>query len=209
MRKNIFLWVLLLGTFECHVVFAAEGCIVNKVLGDVQVIRDGQMTPVKENDILKKGDTLQTSLDCTADMSMNGLAGCRVLAKTKLEIVGWKKESMSLSVFEGNVILNLKKLPKDSVFKLETPTAVATVRGTQFWGRVKHGSPGNDHPITTFAVREGTVEITDKTSSRTFELQKGQALDIPKNPTTPPSTRQALPEEMQAMQQADDIPTGA
>ena len=205
LRKKWF-GIFLCGIFWSSGAFAAEGCTVNRVVGDVRVIRDGQSMPAKENDQLKKGDRLETGGNCAADMSMNGLAGCRVLAQSQVEVAGWKKENMSLTVSKGNVILNLEKLPTDSTFRVETPTAVAAVRGTQFWGRVENASPEN--PVTTFAVRSGVVQITDKVSSKTFELQKGQALDISKTAAVAPSVRTALPEEMQAMEQADLISTG-
>ena len=49
-----------------------------------------------------------------ADMSMNELAGCRLLANSRVKIDGWKLENMALSVEKGNVILNLEKLPEKS-----------------------------------------------------------------------------------------------
>ena len=199
-KKSLF--AALAALFFGQLAYAAEGCTLNKIQGDVQVMRDGQMAPAQEKQLLKKGDALQTGSNCMADMSMNDLAGCRLLAGTKVNVMGWKKENMALEVADGNVILNLKKLPEDAVFKVETPTAVATVRGTQFWGRVNQPA----HPVTTFAVREGTVEIMDKISSKTFRLEKGQALDIPEARQESPSVRTALPEEMAAMEQADSIP---
>ena len=41
--------------FFAQAAFAAEGCTVNRVLGNVQVLRAGQTMPVNEKDILKKG----------------------------------------------------------------------------------------------------------------------------------------------------------
>ena len=207
MKRKILSWVFVLGFFGPIAAFAAEGCTLNQVLGNATVLRDGQTMPMKENDALKKGDLLQTGPDCQVDMSMNDLAGCRVLAGSKVEVMGWKPENMSLSVTEGNVILNLKKLPEGSVFKLETPAAVAAVRGTQFWGRVD--TQKTDDPVTTFAVREGEVEILDKATSRTFSLKKGEALDISKDSSAPAVVRAALEGEMKAMEQADGIPTQA
>ena len=137
------------------------------------------------------------------DMSMNGLAGCRVLAGSQVEVASWKSENMSLSVEKGNVILNLDKLPKESSFKIETPTAVATVRGTQFWGRVE--GKARETSVTTFAVRRGTVEIMDKLSSLNFRLEKGDALDLNGKAGGALLIRPALDEEMEAMAQADDI----
>ncbi len=188
--------------------YAVEGCTLNSVSGDVKVMRAGQEIPAQTKDTLKKGDKLVTgaSPSCTADMSMNDLAGCRVLPNSEVEVAGWKPENMSLNVISGNVILNLKKLPADSSFKVETPTAVAAVRGTQFWGRVEGSS---DSPVTTFAVRQGEVDITDKASSQTFKLMAGQALDLPKTASAPPVMREALPGEMQAMEQADAIASQA
>ncbi len=207
MSKKILLWVFVLGIFTPVAVFAAEGCRVNQIVGQPLVERDGVTIPLNANDKLNKGDKLKTDANCQVDMSMNDLAGCRILAQSQVEVKGWKPESMSLSVNQGNVILNLKKLPQESSFTLETPTAVASVRGTQFWGRVESSTP--DNPLTTFAVREGRVNVTDKLSSQSFQLDKGQALDLPKTANKAPVVRQAMPEEMQAMQQADEIKSDA
>ncbi len=205
MRRMITLWVLLSGVLVPAAAFAAEGCTIQKVVGDVQVMRGRESMPAKESDSLKKGDKLMTGPSCMADMSMNGLAGCRVLAASQVEIASWKNEDMSLTVDKGNVILNLEKLPKTSSFKLETPVAVATVRGTQFWGRVDK-TPGDG--VTTFAVRKGSVDVMDKRSSLKFTLVQGEALDITGKAGSALIIRPAEPDEMQAMDQADGIPTG-
>ena len=207
MRKEILSWLLAIALSGTGTALAAEGCTVNKVLGDVQVLRNGQKMPAKENDLLKKGDSLQTGPSCTADMSMNDMAGCRVLPKSQVNVMSWKPENMALSVQEGNVILRVKILSPDSSFKVETPTAVATVRGTQFWGRVENTVP--DNPVTTFAVRKGSVEILDKASSQTFQVRTGQALDVPKTHKESPYVRAAVAEELAAMEQAEAIPAEA
>ena len=185
--------------------WAAEGCTVNNVLGDAMVMREGKEMAAKKGDALMKGDGIKTSPTCQVDMSMNNLAGCRVLSGTEVKVMGWKPENMSLKVESGNVILNLKELPAKSSFRVETPTAVATVRGTQFWGRV---NPSADSTVTTFAVKKGSVEILPVGIAETkpILLAPGDAVDI--SPAGA-QTRKALPEEMAAMEQADQVPNEA
>jgi ferric-dicitrate binding protein FerR (iron transport regulator) len=202
----LFLFIL---SFSSPAAFAAaEGCTVNQVTGSAHAMREGQEIPVERDFVLQKGDTLMTASDATVDMSMNDLAGCRALGGTEVEVLGWKPANMALKVSKGNVILNLKDLPETAAFKVETPTAVATVRGTQFWGRVDTAAAEN--PVTTFAVREGSVEVAPAgvVDGGPIQLQAGQALDITKMSGSY-SVRDALPEEMAAMEQASSIPTGA
>jgi hypothetical protein len=201
--KKILVLAILSFISSINAFAASEGCTVNQVVGQVQVMRDGQWADVSAKDTLKKNDVIQTGANCMADMSMNELAGCRLLADSRVKVDGWKMENLALSVEKGNVILNLEKLPQKSTFKVETPTAVAVVRGTQFWGRVDDSDP--DNPVTTFAVREGVVEITEKASSQTFSVEKGKALDLSKDGSRVSAIREALPEEMQAMEQANAI----
>ncbi len=171
------------------------------------ILRDGQTLPAAVGMDARNNDELKTEAGCMADVSLNGLAGCRVLPSSHCRIVNTATDGMSVKIESGNAILNLEKLPKGSTFQVETPTALATVRGTQFWGRVERSSP--DNPVTTFAVREGVVQVTPKGFNQNFSLQKGQALDIPKDTKAAPVMRPALPEEMDAMQQASEIRTSA
>jgi hypothetical protein len=203
-----FLWLLALVFLNSSLLWAAEEkMVVMNVQGDGQIIRQNESIPAVPGMESQPGDILKTGANCQIDVALNGLTGCRVLPGSDISVIDLKASDMQLRVNSGNVVLNLKKLPQGSSFKLETPTALASVRGTQFWGRVENKVP--DNPITTFAVRDGTVEIFDKVSSQSFMLEKGQALDLPKNSEKAPSLRSALPGEMQAMEQADDIPVDA
>jgi ferric-dicitrate binding protein FerR (iron transport regulator) len=186
---------------------AAQGAVVSKLDGEAVILRGAEAIPAAVGSECRDGDRLVTSPACVADVSVNGLAGCRVLQDTEIAMASVRAEDMRVEVKKGNVILNLDKLPKDSSFRVETPTAVATVRGTQFWGRVDAANP--DNPVTTFAVREGSVEILAKAAGKSFVLEQGQALDIPLDAAAAPQVRPALEAEMQAMAQADSIRTSA
>lgn len=178
--------------------------VVTTVTGDAAVVRRGSLIPAVSGMDVRKDDVLRAGTGGSMDVSLNGLAGCRLLSSTEVRVDGVAREDMRLSVVDGNVILNLQKLGGKSKFRVETPTAVASVRGTQFWGRVD--AAGGD-AVTTFAVREGAVDVLAKGARRTFRLKPGQALDIPR--VGKPASRDALEEEMQAMEQASTIKTAA
>ncbi len=175
---------------------------VTAVSGTAEVVRGGKSQAASAGLALEPGDSLKTGPDGQMDISANGLAGARFLGATEASLTGVEQASMSVTVATGNVVLNLKDLPPGSAFRLETPTAIAAVRGTQFWGRVDAAAGA---PATTLAVREGSVEVTVKASGASHTVAQGQALDIPMGPATP-TVRAALEEEMAAMAQASDIP---
>lgn len=188
-----------------HGLSIAENAIISKTEGSPQIVQSGQSRPARVGISCGQGDVLKTNAQCSVDVSLNNQAGCRLLSDSECVLISSNEQTIALKLNAGNAVLNLKKLPKDSTFRVETPTAVASVRGTQFWGRVDSKTP--DNPVTTFAVREGTVEILTKASGGTFVLQQGQALDIPQNPAVPSLIRPALDEEMSAMEQASSIRT--
>ncbi len=182
----------------------AEGLVLSSE-GAAVLVRGTEEIAANPGTPIQNGDVVKTPAGSSADISLNGLAGARVLAGGETVVNETATEGMRLTIRSGNAILNLAKLPAASSFSVETPTAIASVRGTQFWGRVEMAA---DRPITTFAVREGIVEIFAKGASKAFTLEKGQALDIPDN-TDAPVIRPALPGEMDAMAQADSIRTSA
>jgi hypothetical protein len=186
---------------------AQEDLVISNVIGQASIIRGDKTMPATAGMACQSGDIIKTSPDCTLDIAMNKMAGARVLAGSECAIVDGKAQNMHLKIMNGNAILNLEKLPEQSSFKVETPTAVAAVRGTQFWGRVDLAQVEN--PVTTFAVREGSVEIFAKSLGKSFMLEQGQALDIPKDESVVPLIRPALEAELQAMAQADAIRTSA
>lgn len=179
-----------------------ESVSVSKIQGQALLIREGVSQPVEAGTPCKEKDVLKTSEGSQVDVKMNALAGFRLLASSETTFVNAKKEEMYLKLDNGNVVLNLKKLPAKSTFTLETPTAVAAVRGTQFWGRVD--STTHSTSVTTLAVRQGSIQIIAKQSGKEFLLKQGEALDIPSGGSLP-QVRKALDAEMQAMIQASDI----
>lgn len=125
---------------------------ITGVEGEVTVVRNGASTPASEGMPLKQGDVVKTGPGGAADFSMNGLAGGRLLADGECSLEDPQKKSMRVKLALGKILLNLEKLPEESSFEVETPTAIASVRGTQFSGFV--GSRGS-----SFSVRDDAIQV--------------------------------------------------
>ncbi len=180
---------------------------VTRVQGNAVIAGPQGARPAKVGSPIADGETIRTEAGATADVAMGGLAGFRLLEGTSCTVGPSETGNMKVALTRGNVVLNLKKLPVHSSFSLESPLAVATVRGTQFWGRVPGAAESEQ---TTFAVREGAVELQMKATGKSFTLNAGEALDVPQaDSPVPPQARPALAEELGAMAQADEIATSA
>lgn len=196
------------GSFFLLFAFIASSCAhaqvtLTKVDGNATILRKGQELTAQPDMELKQWDKIKTAPGAAVDFGWNDAkAGVRILPESIVAIQEDKNEKMQIEIEIGNILANLKeKLKAETSFGVMTPTAVAAVRGTQFWGRVENQSA----PVTTFAVKEGKVELTVRESGKKFQLEQGQALDVSKVNANLAVVRQALPVEMQAMQQAEEI----
>jgi hypothetical protein len=184
-----------------HLSLFAEA-IVSGIKGKATIVRGGSPLTLSMGTPLKKGDILKTEAGGQVDVSLNGAAGVRFLEGSEVVLRDIEPENTQLDLKIGNIIANLKKkLSDDQDFKVETPTAVLAVRGTQFWGQVATPSAV---PVTTFAVRKGEVEIFARQAQKSFKLSKGQALVIPYGETAP-KVREASKQELTAISQAEEI----
>jgi len=181
--------------------WAADGVHVSAVSGGVSLGQAGHVAQALVGVPMNGMDILRTESDGQVDVTLNGLAGFRLLGNTECVLVSQAVGAMAIRVTKGNVILNLKELPAGTSFSMETPTVIAAVRGTQFWGRVDSAAGS---PVSTIAVRQGRVSLTVKASGEVISLLEGQALDVPKGDATP-ERRPALEAELEAMRQADYI----
>lgn len=192
----------------CTTVFAADTAMVTQIQGDPMIVRNSIEIAAKSGMTCETNDLFKTTDGCMMDVMLNNKVGCRVLPSSEVLLASTNDQDMHLKINSGNIILNVEKL-KTSSFRVETPSAIASVRGTQFWGRVL--DPSDPHPSTTFAVREGSIEIYSKALDRSFTVNEGQALDIPKtlSAETSITVRSALADELKAMEQASSVKTSA
>jgi hypothetical protein len=157
-------------------------------------------TPAKLSvfETLPESETIKTAPTAVLDLASD-LGTMRMLGDTTVNLAVLNQDILELDVTEGNILVKSSKLKKGQTLRVSTPTVVAAVRGTEFWGQVNKATETG-----TFAVRDGAVEITRKSDNVSILIEKGQALDIdPKVKDW--KVRTAKQGELDAMAQIDEI----
>ncbi len=178
---------------------AAPAVVLSRVEGEVTLVRDGREVPAKKMTACAPNDTVSTGDACKADLVWDGLWGCRVLPSSRMTITGVEREDMAMNLEKGSVLFAFRKLPSKSKFRVMTPTAIASVRGTKFLARVAEGSP------EVFIVAQGTVMVQSLSGGEPSAVRAGEAFE---NGTARPATHEELDQVAEAGRIRMDLPGG-
>jgi hypothetical protein len=100
----------------------------------------------------------------------------RLLMSTLFADAGSGDESIQVGVAEGEVISNVRRINTSSErFEIDTPTAIAAVRGTKFLTSVS--KEGGKFKVA-FKVSKGRISITDRLGKRLAAIGEGEGADI-------------------------------
>lgn len=176
--------------------FESSDAVVTFLRGKASIVETGkELSPLAN---VTEKQSVKTDSDAVLDLTSK-FGSFRLLGGSTATLAALNADSASFQVSEGNILIKASKLTKGQSLLVDTPTVVAAVRGTQFWGRVnKKDETG------TFAVREGAVEITRKSDNIKVLVEAGQAVDL-KPGNRDLKTRAAAKEELAAMEQIDQM----
>jgi hypothetical protein len=110
-----------------------EKATLTRVQGEVRLSRGSENRPAVKGMALLAGDSLSTSAESSVDFKLEhrGLFHLGPDSRFTLGVVeGAKNVQMKLQ--KGKVLLVLHKLGSSDSFQVQTPTAIAGVRGTSF-----------------------------------------------------------------------------
>jgi hypothetical protein len=166
-KQNSMLWLLAAVLLVCLTVttvqLTAKATPVAKVsfvVGDVKTQKPNKndWKKVTFDQPLAAGEKVKSTEDARAEIAFSDGSIIRVDANTQLAIDELKKDSKkgltaTGKVWSGKVWANVNKVSKKSKFELESPTAVAAVRGTIYRMSVMPDSS------TKVAVYQGEVKV--------------------------------------------------
>lgn len=126
------------------------------------------------NQTLLSGQKVKTQEESRAEIGFADGSIIRIDSNSKLDIIDAKKEkggaqTATAKVWSGKVWANVNKMSKKTKFQLESPTAVAAVRGTVYRMAV------SDDQTTKIAVYSGEVAVDNKPIVKFMEQKKAKA----------------------------------
>ncbi len=140
---------------------------VRQIKGSAQYSADsGAWVPLKTGATLHPGSTVKTAVESIVDLDLgpNGplirIAPNSTVSLDKLTFAGTGMDSVietRLSVQNGTLIGNVKKLAKASKYEIKTPNGVAGIRGTDYVVSVKQRADGTYE--VTFTDVDGTLVV--------------------------------------------------
>lgn len=143
--------------------------LVIKTQGEIKISRNHQQSSATAGSALYSGDQIISGDKAFAAVRyVDGNALLKVLPNSQVTIKGSREGSVlkkSPSIEKGSLLSQIKKRTN---YSLETPSAVASVKGTGYLTGV------DDNGNTTVWVFDGVVVLVNPTSHSTVELQPGQ-----------------------------------
>ena len=152
---------------------SAQDARILALSGEVQVRAEGQgnFVPAKAGGALLFGDSVRTGAGAVAHISLQSGPIVLIREKSAMTLQGNPRKT-TLSFTLGEFLIGIKqRLAARSAFRVRTPSAVCSVRGTLFWGKT------DEKKTTTYAGFENEVMITAQ--GRAVTLKPGQTLSVP------------------------------
>jgi len=154
----------------CLLVGADQVAVATKVSGDVNHAQGKKSALLKPGTILKNGDKIRTgSNGFVALIFIDDKSTLKIKNDTELEITG-KRERNSIAkkinMDRGTLRAQVTKQSKAD-FVVQTPTSVASVKGTDFW---MISDPIQGDQLISI---EGVVALTNLISGMTLDITVG------------------------------------
>ena len=164
------------------------------VQGDVSICKDKDQTqiPIRLNDLILEGSCVITGNDSSVKVSFQDGYAFMIRSNTHLQIIQANKKSASRFFFQlwmkiGRIISRIKTATgADARFEVETPSAVAAVRGTEFRAAVDAHEDSRCEVLQgNLGLSAGDTEVQVKEGEGSF-VRKGEAPSAPSKLLPPP-----------------------
>lgn len=144
---------------------------INFKNGTVQVQDGSRWTEGYVNQYLVQNDIIRTGNSSACNIELDDGTVIRVGANTQVELQGYNyqngERNTNLDLDSGNLRLRVTRLTADADFSVSTVTAVAGVRGTEFYVEVDEDAADVD-----LAVYSGAVAVNS-----TRDMETGETVD--------------------------------
>ncbi|MFT5206664.1 MAG: hypothetical protein ACI9CF_000403 [Candidatus Omnitrophota bacterium] len=175
---------------EAEDIYIAE---VMSIEGQVTAIKAGDSRELKQGDFVGTGEVILVEGDGHVDMSLDAewKNVVRINANTKVFLMSIFPTGFYLTY--GDMAAKLDALPKNSTFEIETPIALAAVRGSRY--RVVHRDIVSGPESTVFNAHRSKVFLFPKVKGALGEpaiVPENQTSYVMKRAKTPSASREMV-----------------
>jgi len=170
----------------CLLSFAEQKAIIQKLSGKVEVFSMGKWRIAKVGDIISSGQKIKTSKTGYCIILLQDGHTVRISGGSETSVTSLVSEKTEFQLTLGRIRSKVAKLISGGSFNVRTPTAVCSVRGTDF--AVEY-----DNQMTKVEVYEGKVAALQEATGQEIEIPAGSYSEI--LPNQPPSEPQNIPPE--------------
>lgn len=171
---------LILAFFVSPISFAADSLGTIKALkGTAEVVKGKNKTPLKKGDAVKDGDLVATGKKSALVIQLKDESVIKLGSRSRLRIKPPRSQS-GLELVLGEMFSKVRKAATDKdgpkgTFKVRTKSAVAGVRGTEFY--TSYGKKENPDDIW-LCVNEGEVEVTKLKGKKAVTVKAGEGISV-------------------------------
>lgn len=195
MKKHIILIILV--TFTIGLLQADAIAVLMASKGMISLSRAAAEMQFKKGELLMNNDVLKTGSESFAAYKYVDASSTVKMFSNSVATITATKDGKSLSktvsVSKGSILTNVKK--NSGLFRVSTPTTVASVKGTEFLTKVEEGG------ATMFIVNDGEVEVRILASDEVANVGKGKTAII--NVQGDLHLRDSSPEDLSMAEQAE------
>ncbi|MFN3603285.1 MAG: FecR domain-containing protein [Leptonema sp. (in: bacteria)] len=172
-KINLFVG-LLLNFMISYAIFAESKALVVFKKGNSFVLKENKPVPINVNTIVMEKDIIRTEKDSYVNLQLSNGVIVRIGSNSQIVISKIlkteKDEEFALDINKGEILSKVEKQKnKNLKLEIQSPTAIASVRGTDFYVEASEKE-------TTIAVNNGKVEVSSIDGSQKQTIQAGEKI---------------------------------
>ncbi|GIX42038.1 MAG: hypothetical protein KatS3mg129_1771 [Leptospiraceae bacterium] len=172
--KRLLKIVPIIVLFITNSIFSQSKALVVFKKGKSYVINNNQKKEIKINTILNENDIIKTEKDAYVNLQLSNGVLIRVGGNTQITLNKIVRkdnnEEFGIQLSQGEVLSKVEKDKKKKIkLDIQSPTAIASVRGTEFFVEAEKDS-------STIAVNEGKVEVSSIDGSQKQTVEAGEKI---------------------------------
>jgi len=203
-----FMAMALVIAMACPYAYAADIGKVTYVEGRVDVTRPGSdmATPLREGDGISIGDAVRAKANSKTEITFNDKSVLRVAQNSKVVVKDYvldsnnNRKTADIMLERGKARTIISKMADKAEFRISTPNALGTVRGSDVYASYQAGS-------SSMLVAEGKLFITNPLYPKDeIVVPAGNSVMVPSD-ETPKGMRPYMDFEKKLQEQETSIPT--